>query len=204
MAGPAGGRGSANARVSRWADTLRSLHLKRLRAEPERSAEEQVAAARTGYDRARSRLAELEDALREQASLADDVARQLLPPLTPQTASPRRGAEDDEHARLAALLRALQLALLRHPLAARAAIAGLVAEGRRFAETAEGAELGRALEGSELLAHARLVWKIASLGSFDEDAPEILPSAYLEGLLLTAASGDPDAVLDRLFGGSAE
>jgi hypothetical protein len=207
MARGARDAGPADERAARWAETLRKLRLKRLRADPSRSAEELVAARRSGYDHARHRLAELEAALREQTRLADEVAQQLLPPLNAGAATalaPATTEAPDPSPQLASLLRALQLTLLRHPLAARAAVAGLVAEGRRFAATPEGARRGRELAGSRLLAHARLVWKMASLGSFEDDAPEVLPSAYLEGVLLTAASGDPDRVLDRLFGGTPE
>jgi hypothetical protein len=97
-------------------------------------------------------------------------------------------------------LRALQRVLLAHPVAAQAAFSALAAEGRCFAETPEGSAWRARLEDSALLHHARLVWQIGSLSLLEEDPPEILPSAYLEGLLLAAASGDPDALLDRLFG----
>jgi len=113
---------------------------------------------------------------------------------------PRISLRNDE-GEVVAALRAIQETVLRHPVAAQAAFAALVAEGRRFAETPEGARWKERLARSVLLHEARLVWRMATLSSLEEDPPDVLPSAYLDGLFL-AASGDPDRVMDRLFGGS--
>jgi hypothetical protein len=108
-----------------------------------------------------------------------------------------RSHEDD----LVAALRAIQELVLRHPVAVRSALAALIAEGRRFAETPEGRTLGRRLAGSPLVREARLVFKMASLFSLDaQPSSEPLPSSYLDGLFLAASSGDPDRLLDLLFG----
>lgn len=110
----------------------------------------------------------------------------------------------DGEAPVLGALRALQRVLLAHPVAAQAAFSALAAEGRRFASTSEGEAWRERLEGSALLHHAQLVWRIASLSLLEEDPPDLLPSTYLEGFFLAAASRDPDALLDRLFGAAPE
>ena len=113
---------------------------------------------------------------------------------------PRVALRDDDDDMLAAL-RGIQVLLLEHPVASQAACSALRAEGQRFKQTPEGRAWQKRLERSELLHHARLIWKMASLSLLEDDAPERLPSAYLDALFLAAAKGDPDPVLDRLFGG---
>jgi hypothetical protein len=130
--------------------------------------------------------------LAAQAEMGDRIADELLPPL------PDSGEGDDE---TVAMLRALQRTILRHPAAAQSAVRALVAEGRRYAETEDGQAWRRRLEGSDLLHHLRIVWQIASLGSMEAGDDGPLPSAYLDGLFMAASSDDPDAILDRLFGG---
>lgn len=103
---------------------------------------------------------------------------------------------DDANARR---LRELQLAILKHPVAAQAAFAALVAEGRRFAQTEEGAELKRRLTRSALLDRVRLAFETSTLWVLDADAPETLPSAYLDALFQVASGPELEIVLDRLF-----
>jgi hypothetical protein len=98
-----------------------------------------------------------------------------------------------------ALLRALQRALLKHPVAGQAAFTALVAEGRTFGETAEGRVWRERLINSSLLQQARLVFDLATLGMLDERGEDALPSSYLDALFMAAASGDADALLNQLF-----
>ena len=105
----------------------------------------------------------------------------------------------DPAATEAALLRALQGVLLTHPVACQAAFTALVAEGRRFAETAEGRTWRGRLLGSSLLQQARLVFDLTTLGLLDEGSTGQLPSNYLDALFMAAASGDRDAILNRVF-----
>ncbi len=96
-------------------------------------------------------------------------------------------------------LREIQLAILKHPVAAQAAFAALVAEGRRFAQTEEGATLMRRLTRSALLDRVRLAFETSTLWVLDADASETLPSAYLDALFQVASGPELELVLDRLF-----
>ncbi|WP_437899290.1 hypothetical protein [Sorangium sp. So ce124] len=107
------------------------------------------------------------------------------------TADPREGEIVD-------VLRRAQLLLLRHPVAAQAAFSALIAEGRRFAATPEGAAWTAALASSDLLRHGRRVWDAVSLNLLEEDPETIVPSAYLEALLRAAKSADLDGLLSAL------
>ncbi len=97
------------------------------------------------------------------------------------------------------VLRALQTAILRHPVAAQAAFSALIAEGRRFAETPDGREWRGRLTRSSLLHRARLAWETTSLWMLEEDPPSVLPSTFLDALFMAASSNDLEPLLDRLF-----
>lgn len=147
----------------------------------------------TPYEKARRSFARREQQLSALADLGALLIGELLPP-------PAQAGED---AQLVDTLRGLQEALFRHPLAFRAAFAGLVEEGRRFADTPEGAAWLERLRESPLLPRIRLFGKMLSFSMLEQDAPERLPSAYLEGLFRLAGHPDADRVLDRLFGSGA-
>ena len=88
------------------------------------------------------------------------------------------------------LMRALQAVALEHPLAAQAAVSALIAEGRRFAVTPEGARWRDALVHSTLLHRARLAWETTTLVMLQEEPPDVLPTAYLDALFMMAGSRD--------------
>ncbi len=98
------------------------------------------------------------------------------------------------------LLDQAQGVLLRHPVAAQAGFAALVAEGRRFAGTPEGARWAAVLAGSELMQRARWVWETTSLNLLEEDPDTLVPSTYLEALLRASETPDLEAVLSRVQG----
>lgn len=106
-------------------------------------------------------------------------------------------ARDD--AALLALLQELQLVLLRHPVAARAAFGALAAEGRRFAETAEGRVWAARLVGSPALGRARLVWEAAAAGVPEDPTGTALPSAWLDAFVEAAARPGVEGLLARLL-----
>ncbi|AUX28302.1 uncharacterized protein SOCE836_003720 [Sorangium cellulosum] len=89
--------------------------------------------------------------------------------------------------------------MLKHPVAAQAAFAALIAEGRRFAATPEGAEWAAALAGSDLVRRGRQVWDAVGMNMLEDDPDAILPSAYLEALLRAARSPDLEAALRGLY-----
>lgn len=173
---------------------LMGLHDQQLQQRPPAepgAASERLARAPTRYEAAQRELGAGERRLAALARLGDHLAEELLPPAA-------TGGDDAE---LVDVLRALQRALFRHPLAFRAAFAALAAEGRRFAGTPEGEALRQRLSASELLPRARLFGRMLGFSMLEEGEPDRLPSAYLEGLFRLAGHPDADRVLDRLFGG---
>ncbi len=98
-------------------------------------------------------------------------------------------------------LTALFEALSRHPIAAQALFAALVAEGRAYARTAEGAELRRRLERSDLALRMRAVWDVLTAGSLVEDADVVLPSAVVEAIARAAMQARPELVAARAIEG---
>lgn len=99
------------------------------------------------------------------------------------------------------VLRRLQGVFLAHPIAAQAAFAALVAEGRRFATTAAGRRWQDRLARSPLLRRARAPWDAATLWMLAEDPPDVLPSAYVDALCSVAQSRDLEPLIDRLLRG---
>lgn len=79
-------------------------------------------------------------------------------------------------------LRALRRVLFRYPVATQAAFSALVAEGRRFAETPEGAALHARLLSAKPTANAQLLWELLSSRTFTERADGALPSTLLDAL----------------------
>lgn len=103
-----------------------------------------------------------------------------------------------------AVLRCLQHVLLRHPVAAQAAFAALVAEGRRFAGTPAGADWQRRLTGSALLRRLRAPWDAATLWMLEDGTPDVLPSAYVDALCSVAQSDVLEETVQRLMHGLLE
>lgn len=89
--------------------------------------------------------------------------------------------------------------ILRHPVAAQAAFAALVAEGRAYAETDDGRALAEQLRGSELLERLRMVWESASLGMLERDPDVILPGALVEALAALASRQGLETMLSDWF-----
>jgi plasmid stabilization system protein ParE len=91
-------------------------------------------------------------------------------------------------------------ALLKHPLAAQAAITALVSEGRRFAATPAGRRWRARLVGTELVRRGQELWEGSGLGLFDDDPETVLPSALLDSLLGRIAAGDVMSVIKGFWG----
>ncbi|EAU66243.1 hypothetical protein STIAU_3813 [Stigmatella aurantiaca DW4/3-1] len=102
------------------------------------------------------------------------------------------------------LLRRLQSLLLQHPLAAQAAFSALIAEGRRFAATPEGAVWKEALANSELVRNGRLLWDVLSLNLLEEEPSTVVPSSYVEALFQVASSSGLETLMRRLRDAGAE
>jgi hypothetical protein len=131
------------------------------------------------FDFLRSQALVFEELRRIQALLVEHVS----PPAEPGTTE---------------VLRRLQGLLLQHPLAAQAAFSALVAEGRRFATTPEGAAWKSTLAGSELVRNGRQLWDALALNLLEEDASTVVPSTYLEALFQAASSPELEALVRQL------
>lgn len=99
-----------------------------------------------------------------------------------------------------AALRSLRLAIFKYPMAVQAAFSALAAEGRRFAETPEGAEWLARLEHAERTGRARLLWDVLSLRSFTERRDAPLPSALVEALSRALSVRHVEPLVTRIFG----
>ena len=97
------------------------------------------------------------------------------------------------------LLRQLQVLVLKHPVAAKAAFNALIAEGRAFAQTPEGKAWEDRLSRSELLHRAKLILDFPGLSMLEQDGSTTLPSAYLDTLFMLASSAKPGELLGPLF-----
>ena len=137
-------------------------------------------------------LAELERIRELTLDLVERDAPRLLP----------RPAEDATEAERSTfdLLMGVRRAVVGNPAAARGLHDLLVAEGRRYAETPDGAELRDALAGSEAVENLRRIWETVSLNVLDGPAPHNgTPSAWAELLADAVVGHGLDAsVLSRL------
>lgn len=122
--------------------------------------------------------------------------QQSTPRLLPTPPPAGDGAELALHD----LLVDAQRAVLGNPVAARGVWDLLVAQGRRYAQTPEGARLRDALVASDAVDQLRRVWEAVSLNAIDGPAgPSGVPDAWAE-LLVDAATGAriDESVLARL------
>jgi hypothetical protein len=104
--------------------------------------------------------------------------------------------DDDE---LVRLLHEAQYVLLKHPVAAQAAFAALVAEGRRYARSEAGRRWEARLRGSDLIRRGRVVWEVVTLKMLEESTPNVLPTTYLDAMVNATASPELEPLLARLF-----
>jgi hypothetical protein len=93
----------------------------------------------------------------------------------------------------------LQDALLRYPMVVQRVFSALVAEGKRFAETPEGAALRDRLLASKSTASARMLWELLTAHSFTEDSFTVLPSAFVERLVQLIAVRGLEPLVSRVF-----
>lgn len=98
-----------------------------------------------------------------------------------------------------ALISAVQRFVMTHPAASKALFAGLVAEGRAYAETADGAKVKDRLVQSDLVHQARLLLDLPGLSMLEPDDGAILPSTLVDTVFMMAANGSDAAFLDALF-----
>lgn len=107
--------------------------------------------------------------------------------------------DEPEDLELEQALRAIQHAIMTHPIAAQAIFYALVREGRAYAETDEGAAWRDRLAGSELVVRARVLWDALTVRALEDDEQTVLPTAILEAMVKAASSPNMEAVLEDLF-----
>jgi hypothetical protein len=145
------------------------------------------------------------DFVRTQALIYEEAHRirdllidHLLPPTAPKASEPTQANSQEEV--LLGLLRRLQVLLLKHPIVVQTAFSALIAEGRRFAATPEGAAWKSVLASSPLIQQGRRLWDALSLNIPEEDPATVLPSAYIEALFRATSSSQLEEVLRQLQG----
>jgi hypothetical protein len=142
-------------------------------------------------------LVELDRVRATTLDLIERVSPPLLPLPPPDTDD---GHTDDPTPGLHELLVGARRAVLGNPAAAKAVHDLLVAQGRRYARTAEGARLRDALAASEAVDHLRRIWETVSLNVLAGPAAfSGVPDAWVE-TLTDAVTGSVviDTVLRRL------
>ncbi len=112
--------------------------------------------------------------------------------------SPETQRAQDE-AQVGQAIEQAQRMLITHPIAAQAIFRAFVAEGRRHAQTPQGAALKAQIEDSELVRRGRVVWEGVTFNMLEEaqHATTFLPSALLDALVAATAHVDVDQLLER-------
>jgi hypothetical protein len=115
-------------------------------------------------------------------------------------------AEDDpsprptgSEAELEGMLEVVRAAAFRHPIAVQAAFSALIAEGRRFAETPEGAGLLEELLHSPTVSRLRVAWEVLTMSAFVESAEGAIPSVFVETFLQKLRVTALEPLLARLL-----
>ncbi len=106
--------------------------------------------------------------------------------------------DSDAALELVRMLRALQRVMLKHPAASQAAFRALVHEGRRFAETPEGARWKRRLAASAVVRQGQTVWEGVTLNLLEADSGRVYPSMLLDAFVAAAGFDALDEVLALL------
>ncbi len=129
--------------------------------------------------------------MRRRPAIEVEFDDHIEPAIDPEHAGP--GA-DVEHT-----LRQMQEVLWRFPMAARAAYSALVAEGRAYEQTPEGAELMQQLLRSPRSHRLRVIWEVLTLSSMDEGGAGAVPTMFLDRLCKTLVTERIEPTLTRLF-----
>ncbi|MEO8554374.1 MAG: hypothetical protein ABI678_30570 [Kofleriaceae bacterium] len=104
---------------------------------------------------------------------------------------------DEPGDELARLLFELRWLVLKHPLAAQAAVRTLVAEGRQFGETDDGRAWRARLEHSELARRGASIVELGTLGMIDGDSDAALPTQLIDAFARAASRRDLEEALAR-------
>ena len=123
-------------------------------------------------------------------------ARSLARDNAATIAAARPSPDDDAERRLIDAAIRVHALLVEHPLATRALVSALAAEGRQFAGTPAGERLRDQLLRSRLVRRGALLWNSLTMGLIDDTEPTALPSAYVDVLVELSERVD----LERLLG----
>jgi hypothetical protein len=124
------------------------------------------------------------------ASHPPDATASLVGPLAPDEPRATENAPPIDE-----LLRGAERLLLLHPVAAQAGFSALVAQGRRFAATPEGAQLAQALSTAPVLARLRRIWETTTLNMLEERSTKVVPNMYVEAIFRAARSANLEDLL---------
>lgn len=113
-------------------------------------------------------------------------------------AAPPRLVLRDPEDELSAILERARRAVLAHPIAAQALFEAFVADGRRFAATAEGRRWRAELAGSELIRRARFVCEACALSAYG-DHVTTTPSDLLDAVVLAVGVEGLESILSSGF-----
>ncbi len=118
----------------------------------------------------------------------------------PQSVRPEPPSDlSAEERELRDVLAQTRLAMLQSPTGARSLVQFLVAEGRRFAETDEGAAWHAAIVGAPETERLRQIWEAVSLNVLDDiDEDTEVPTAWLDVLDDLISARGVDDLIDSL------
>jgi hypothetical protein len=120
-------------------------------------------------------------------------------PMSPETEDslPRLTIHEDNA--LSQLLLNGKRLLVRYPQVVRAILQLFIAEGRHFANTAEGQAWKVALTRSEVIRGGRLIWEAYGLNAAFKPQSEVVPSAWLNLIMAALANPDLETTLSTLM-----
>lgn len=97
------------------------------------------------------------------------------------------------------LVELIQRAVFTQPVAAQSLYRALLAEGRAYAQSEEGAELAGRLAASELVQRLRVVWDVASLRTLEDNPDTVIPTAVIDTMMRLAYSRMMERELSAVF-----
>jgi hypothetical protein len=136
----------------------------------------------------------------EVERLRDAALRAARRPALQQKARPLPADLSDKECHLVELLGRLREVALSQPAVGHAITSFLVAEGRRFATTDDGARWLEVLRDSPEVERLRQIWEATTLNVFDDesDAPGV-PNAWVDLIADLASVGRVDRIVAALL-----
>lgn len=191
--------------TERWADALEAHHEQRLRSRALRHLPDHPAAPeplvgraeRDGYTLLRRWAGWYEQLARLYGNVVELALRGVDDTDPPEPSGDGAGLD----AEVIRSLRRIELLLLKYPVAAQAAYSALVAEGRAFAATAEGARYDAALRSSRAFERHWWILEKVTARLLIQSEHAVLPTGYIDAVVQGARVADLRLLMGRLFGG---